>query len=62
MKTRTTKRVVTKYPDNTLKVEVKDTKTLKSLTFAEKLDLMFPTNPVDVTADWVAFDDHKRLK
>ena len=55
-------RTITTYPDNTLKVEVKDTKTLKSLTFAEKLDIMFPTQDPDPTADWVEFDDHKRTK
>ena len=62
-----TKRKVTVMPDNTLKVEVIDTRTIEQkltggLTYAEKLDLLYPTSDVDVTKNWEGFDSHKRLK
>ena len=59
-------RTVTQNPDGTLNITLKDTRTaeekLKTLSFGERLALMYPTNPVDVTKDWVKFDDHKRCK
>lgn len=53
--------------DGTIETKTTDTRTLEQklngkLTTKEKLDLMYPTNPVDVTAGWVEFDDHKRVK
>jgi len=60
------KRVVTTFPDGTINVQVVDTRTPEEkltgkLTFAEKLDLMYPTTDPDPT-DWDTFDDHKRCK
>jgi len=59
-------RTTTVNPDGTLNITLTDTRTLEeklgTLSFKDKLDLMYPTNPVDVTADWVSFDDHKRVK
>ena len=59
------KRIVTTYPDGSIHVKVIDTRTpeeqLTTLTFADKLALMYPTND-EITKDWVEFDDHKRLK
>jgi hypothetical protein len=53
--------------DGTIETTTTDTRTPEQklngkLTTKEKLDLMYPTNPVDVTAHWESFDDHKRLK
>ena len=58
------KRLVTYYPDGTLKVIVVQESTLENTTFAEKLDIMYPTSTTEaeITAGWAEFDDHKRLK
>jgi len=31
-------------------------------TFAERLDIMYPTSEAEITKGWAEFDDHKRLK
>lgn len=55
----------TTYVDGSIKLEVIDNRALEdkmsTLSYADKLAIMFPSNPVDVTSDWVEFDDHKRL-
>ena len=58
------KRIVTYYPDGTLKVIVEQESTLENTTFAEKLDIMYPTKTTEaeITAGWAEFDDHKRCK
>ncbi len=62
----TTSRKITQFPDGTLEIQVIDTRspqqklTAAKLTFAEKLDIMFPTD--DVKIGGMSFDDHKRLK
>ena len=61
------KRIVTQYPDGTLKVLLQDTRTLEErlsgLSFAEKLEISYPCEGVDeIIKDWEVFDDHKRLK
>jgi len=53
--------------DGTIETTTVDTRTLEQklgakLTFKEKLDIMFPTNPVDVTMGWCEFDNHKFYK
>ena len=62
----TTSRKITQFPDGTLEIQVIDTRTPKqklnalSLTFAEKLDIMFPTD--DLVIGGELFDNHKRCK
>jgi len=53
--------------DGSIETKTTDTRTLTEklngkLTFKERLEAMYPTNPVDVTVGWVPFDDHKRLR
>ena len=53
--------------DGTIETATVDTRTPEQklngkLTFAEKLDIKFPTSSVDVTEGWVTFDDHKFYK
>ena len=59
-------RKITKYADGTLKIEVESKRTLKddllTLSFQEKLDIMYPTDDVDYTIGWLEFDNHKRSK
>ena len=61
-----TTRTTTVNPDGTLNVKVTDTRTLEeklqTLSFADRLEIMYPSNPVDVTLGWSKFDNHKRLK
>ena len=63
----TTKRITTVNPDGTLNIKVIDTREpLEKLsgmpTFAERLDIMYPTSEAEITKGWAEFDDHKRLK
>ncbi len=61
-----TTRTITQLPDGTLDIKVTDTRTPKQkmeankLTFSEKLDMMYPTDDVEIGG--VLFDDHKRCK
>jgi|TARA_R110000851_G_scaffold1093_2_gene3807 hypothetical protein len=61
-----TTRTITQLPDGTLDIKVTDTRTIEqkltatSLTFAEKLDRMYPTT--DVKIGGMSFDNHKRCK
>ena len=62
----TTSRKITQFPDGTLEIQVTDTRTPKQkmeatkLTFAEKLDIMFPVVAVEIGG--MSFDNHKRCK
>ena len=58
-------RKVTKNIDGTINVKVTDTRTTQEklvdgLTFAEKLDILYPTPEADIiTKGWEVYDEHK---
>lgn len=61
-------RKVTKYPDGSIKVHVRETRTpeevLNELSFADKLAILYPTKTTEaeITKGWEEFDNHKRVK